>query len=186
MRTHRPWPLPASNICAFGKQVVWRFGNNFDAPVSKADGMALELGQQVHRPGKRLVKPLVAFGAVVKLRSREHNGSVDVYGTGRLRWRVWISAFGVYKYIHPGATGDVGGYVSPTLTRSNSPHKFMSVPDWYFMSPPRCWFVECKLDERRFRQFTLFPAAVRGVPAQLDADSRPVCNASTVRTRQRC
>lgn len=91
---YTPWPLPASNLLAFGRPIVGKYADNFDIPVSKGDGMALEIGLQVRRPGHRLVKPIVAFGAVVKLRPREHNGSVDIYGTGRLRWQVFYAAFG--------------------------------------------------------------------------------------------
>ena len=150
--------------------------------------MALEIGQQVRRPGQRLVKPIVAFGAIVKLRSREHNGSADIYGTNHSRWRVFLSAFGVYKYIHPGGTGDLhASQITPTLNKANNPAKYMAWSDWYFASAPKCWAAECPIAERRYRSFTLFPAALKGTPAPLDAAGRPSCpprNASGSRDRR--
>ena len=73
-----------------------------------------------------------------------------------------------------------GGEIKKSYTKANSPVKFMSLPTWRFGSEPKCWILVCPLGDRLFRQHVLFPAGIaRGTPATLDAEGRPVCNASS-------
>ena len=91
------WPLPNSNIAAFGAGVVHKYGANFDGNLSKADAFAAEFGYSVGTPASSsssagpTMRPLVAFGVVVRVGPRLFNGTVDMYGTGLARRRFWCA-----------------------------------------------------------------------------------------------
>ena len=122
------WPLPNSNIVAFGVGVVHRFGTNFDGNLSKTAAFPMEVGQRAtkqsrdrtpgpaaaratrgtralaqfgfpfERAGHPSVQPLIAHGFVVKVGPRVPRGSSDVYGTGTPRLRFYYPAFGLFKH----------------------------------------------------------------------------------------
>jgi len=101
-------PIPASNVCAFGRGVVERYKTNFDTNVSKVDGLAFELGSSV-----KGVKQLTAFADnVTELSPRvEHGEPVDIYRTGHPRRVFWYPDLDIYKYIFWAHSGDIEGNV---------------------------------------------------------------------------
>lgn len=102
------WPLPNSNVVAFGSHLLNRIGSNFDGNITKTDAFPCEFGYPLLREGRKPVLPLTHFGIVVKMGPRLVNGSTDIYGTGFRRIRFWYPAFGVYKYsLRSDAAGDI-------------------------------------------------------------------------------
>jgi len=120
-------PIPASNVCAFGRGVVERYKTNFDTHVSKVDGLAFELGSDV-----KGVKQLTAFADnVTELSPRvEHGEPVDIYRTGHPRRVFWYPDLDIYKYIFWEHSGDIEGNV--VLTN-------LSASQWMELTVAKHW-----------------------------------------------
>ena len=148
------WPLPNSNIVAFGADVIHRYGHNFDGDLAKEDAFLCEFGYTLNRSGsRRTMRPLVApqHGVVVKLGPRLPNGSVDIYGTGVPRRRFWYPLFDLTKYSMPSsATGDIQGTVRSLFGgRRWLPHERLgshAAPARVLLGDrPACWSA-CRLE----------------------------------------
>ena len=142
------WPLPNSNIVAFGAAVVHRYGRNFEGNLSKAAAFPMEFGYPFERPGASAVLPLISFGYVIKVGPRIPRGSSDVYGTGVPRNRFYYPAFGIYKYsMRSDAVGDiVAGKLTPLFNGKKyyPPNNASKLARVNFGNRPRCWEVGCR------------------------------------------
>ena len=142
------WPLPNSNIVAFGGAVVDRYGRNFDGNLTKANAFPMEFGY----PNEKGMRPLMAFGFVVRVGPRLPQGKVDVYGTGP-RIRFFYPSFGVFKYsMRSDSAGDITGkrtslfhgkrYFPPaSKVQQGNGSKLAPV---YFAQRPACWDGGCR------------------------------------------
>jgi len=140
-RIFTTWPLPNSNVVAFGADVIARFRTNFDGDIAKRDAFPMEFGYSLPRRNATEVRPLVAFGVVVKLGPRCPNGSVDIYATGTPRMRFWYPAFGLYKYSRRSdAAGDILGSTTSLFGgRRYKPPRGVAAPRVLFGTRPECW-----------------------------------------------
>ena len=165
------WPLPASNVALLGADVVRRIGRNFDTPLTKREGFSLEYGFNLRRTDGSEVRPLVSFGGVVRVAKRRANGSADLYGTGHPRDSWYYPAFGVYKHVMPGATGDLTGQWALTEglgRRGRRPWpKNATVADVRFSSQPECWYLTCRRSDGAWQKQLLLYAATPPTCAQL-------------------
>ena len=142
------WPLPNSNIVAFGAAVVYRYAHNFDGNLSKAAAFPMEFGYPYERPGAAAVLPLISFGFVVKVGPRIPQGSSDIYGTGSPRMRFFYPAFGVYKHsMRSDAAGDItAGKLTPLFRGKKyyPPTNASKLARVGYASRPRCWEDHCR------------------------------------------
>ena len=145
-RLFTTWPLPNSNICAFGAAVLHKFGSNFDGELSKAEAFPMEFGYVGGRAVGAAVRPLTAFGHVVRLGPRLPNGTADVYATGSARRRFYYPAFGLVKFsMESSRAGDVArGANAPLFGGARwLPHERLGRDAQpvraTFAPPPPCW-----------------------------------------------
>jgi len=102
---------PHSNICAFGADVVTSYADNFGAPLTKDEAVAVEFETAVVKDGKEITG-ILQFGWFVRSGDRVGMDNADIYGTGHLRHRARYPQFGVDKWIFMFKTGDVTGAIS--------------------------------------------------------------------------
>jgi hypothetical protein len=89
-------PAPASNVCAFGRGLLDKFGDNFRIPVSKAEAIAVE-----HDEDTAPMRSIAHFAdQILYAEARRFRGTKDVYGTGKRRWVYHYPTFGVCKHIY--------------------------------------------------------------------------------------
>lgn len=102
-------PRPNSNIMLVGSDAFRKMGHNFDTPLSKEEGLCIEVGGL----GIRGVQPAEKFANKITYQeNRTMKGDVDYYGTGRPRRVFYLPALGVSKYIFWDNKGDITADVS--------------------------------------------------------------------------
>lgn len=140
------WPLPNSNTVAFGAAVVHRYRNNFDGSLaSKTQAFPMEFGYSLEARSAEgtAMRPLVAFGFIVKMGPRLPQGTVDVYATGTPRIRFSYPAFGLFKHsMRSDAAGDIVGKRTTLFAggrRYFPPGNASKLPTILFAQRPSCW-----------------------------------------------
>lgn len=96
LRIYTP-QLPAANVAFFGRDVVFKYANSFDAPVSKQDGLLVEFDKGVVNG----VRNILHFGNVVVCGTRHFVNANRMYGHARVT--LYYPVFGIYKHVKWGA-----------------------------------------------------------------------------------
>jgi hypothetical protein len=102
---------PHSNICAFDKDVVDSYGDNFRVPLTKREAIHLECGELIKN--EKLIRGITSFGTFESIGPRIMMENLDIYDTGHARVRAHYPYFGVNKWILWAKNGDMTGNVVP-------------------------------------------------------------------------
>lgn len=106
-------PCPHSSITIFGKGVVRNYGNNFERPISKEDGLTLEVFEKPIFHSDGVVQyGITRFGQIPHPRpvsTRHWAGKADWYGTGQMRDMYRYNDLGITKALLPFQHGDILG-----------------------------------------------------------------------------
>lgn len=115
---------PHSSISIFGKNVIKNYGLNFGYPITKNDGLTLEMYEKpifFNNSGK-VIHGLQRFGNIKRLDPRFMLGVCDWYRTGKQRNLYFYHDIGIKKSIMIGSQGDIqskGKYLEKLHVSSN-------------------------------------------------------------------
>lgn len=98
---------PHSNICAFGRDVIKNYGENFGTELDKNEAIRLEFEETISKD----VRGICNFGKTTHVPSRILAGDADIYETGHQRKCFYYPEFGLSKWIFWGGCGDITGIV---------------------------------------------------------------------------
>jgi len=92
-------PLPNSNICIFGREVISNYKDNFLRPISKSQAISLEHNNPVFFGDGFKMMGLPSFGNLFISGYRRYQGEEEIYKKGFSRYKVYYPYIGIFKWI---------------------------------------------------------------------------------------